>query len=137
MYGEGADPRNATLVTGQTVSGKGLCLAHDGSNLVRVTGSAGSDVCIGISAGDSTRDVDGALQTSAGALVSYYPLGGVLMVAVEALEFTLGDLVYASGSGLVDKTSTNQKLVGVYVGEGETATAGDLIPVNTASAVNA
>jgi len=134
-YGEGADPRNATLVTAQTVAGVGLLLKHNGSDLWQVTGSADSSVALGVSADESNRDAAGDLQTAAGATVSYYPMGGVLMVASEALTWVTGDLAYASGTGLCDKTSSSQKAIGVYVGEGETAAAGALIAINTNSAV--
>ena len=134
VYGEGADPRTATLVTGQTVSGPGLLLKATG-DLVETTDASSSHVAIGVSAADSTRDVDGALDASAGATVSFYPMGGVLMIASEALTWALGDIAYASASGQCDKTSSSQKAIGIYVGTGETAAAGDLIPINTNSAV--
>ena len=134
VYGEGADPRTATLVTGQTVSGTGLLLKATGA-LVETTDAASSHVAIGVSAADSTRDIDGDLQTAAGATVSYYPMGGVLMIASEAVTWALGDIAYASADGQCDKSSSSQKAIGIYVGNGETASAGDLVPINTNSAV--
>lgn len=136
MYGEGADPRNATLTTGETVGGAGILLTFTGTaNTVETTDA--TDICIGVSAGDSTRDVDGNLQTSAGALVSYYPLGGVLMVQCEASQtFTTGATVYVGGSGLATATAGSNKKLGLYLGEGVTtgSSAGDLVPVNTQGA---
>ena len=138
-YGEGADPRNATLKTGTTVSGPGLCLVNDSTNNT-LDLCADGEIAIGISAGDSTRDVDGDLQTAAGAVVSYYPLSGVMMVQSEASQtYTTGLLVYVGASGqVIDGNDHTSKVLGVYVGEGAASTtAGDLIPVNTAGAATA
>ena len=136
MYGEGADPRNATLKTGTTVSGPGLLLVNDStSNTVDLC--ADGEIAIGVSAGDSTRDVDGTLQTAAGALVSYYPLGGVLMVQSEAGQtYTTGLTVYVGASGqCIDSNDHTSKALGLYVGEGAaTVAAGTMIPVMTAGA---
>tara|TARA_R100000278_G_scaffold123054_1_gene111075 strand:+ start:3025 stop:3441 length:417 start_codon:yes stop_codon:yes gene_type:complete len=135
MYGEGADPRNATLKTGETVSGPGILLVNDGTtNTVETTDA--TDICIGVSAGDSTRDVDGNLQTSAGALVSYYPLGGVLMVqSAGSQTYTTGVTVYVGASGQATATAGSNKKLGLYVGEGAASVAaGTMIPVMTAGA---
>lgn len=134
-YGEGADPRNGTLVTGQTVASAGLLLMHNGSSLLRISGASNNEVAIGVSADSSERDSAGDLATAAGSTCSFYPMGGTLLVASEALTWVTGDIAYASGSGYCDKTSSSQKAIGIYVGEGETATAGQLVPINTNSAV--
>jgi hypothetical protein len=102
---------------------------------METTNAAGDDIALGVSAADSTRDDAGVLQTAAGATCSYYPMGGVLMVASEALTWALGDVAYASDLGYCDKTSSSQKAIGIYVGLGETASAGDLVAINTNSAV--
>ena len=136
VYGEGADPRTGTLKTGTTVSGPGLLITNDSTNNT-LDLTAANEIAIGVTAGDSTRDVDGTLQTAAGATVSFYPLGGVLMVQSEASQtYTTGLLVYAQASGLVGTTSSSRKLLGVYVGTGEvtSGSAGDMIPVMTAGA---
>ena len=137
-YGQGADPRDATLVTGQTVSGAGLLLKATGA-LVETTNAGADHVAIGVSAGDSSRDVDGTLATAAGATVSYYPMGGVLMIQSEAsVTYALGDVVYAGDLGMCDKTSSSQKAIGIYVGDGEAIDsdgAGTLVAINTNSAV--
>ena len=139
VYAEGADPISAVLKTGTTVSGPGLCLVNDGtSNTLDL--SADGEIAIGISAGDSTRDVDGTLSTAAGATVSFYPLGGVLMVQSEASQtYTTGLLVYVGASGqVIDSNDHTSKVLGIYVGEGAASTsAGDLIPVMTAGAATA
>ena len=139
VYAEGADPISAVLKTGTTVSGPGLCLVNDGtSNTLDL--SADGEIAIGISAGDSTRDVDGTLSTSAGATVSFYPLGGVLMVQSEASQtYTTGLLVYVGASGqVIDSDDHSSKVLGIYVGDGASSTsAGDLIPVMTAGAATA
>jgi len=133
VYGQGTDPRTATLLASTTVSGAGLLLTnHSTTNTLDLC--ADGEVAIGVSAADSSRDVDGTLETS-GATVSYYPLGPVLMIQSEASQnYTTGLLVYAGASGqVIDSNDHTSKVVGVYVGEGVTSTtAGDLIPVNTA-----
>tara|TARA_R100001079_G_scaffold110946_2_gene88528 strand:+ start:2279 stop:2701 length:423 start_codon:yes stop_codon:yes gene_type:complete len=139
VYAEGADPISAVLKTGTTVSGPGLCLVNDSTNNT-LDLSADGEIAIGISAGDSTRDVDGTLSTAAGATVSFYPLGGVLMVQSEASQtYTTGLLVYVGASGqVIDSDDHSSKVLGIYVGDGASSTsAGDLIPVMTAGAATA
>ena len=141
VYGQGTDPRTATLKTGTTVSGAGLLLTNDGtSNTLDLC--ADGEVAIGVSAAASSRDVEGDLVTAAGATVSFYPLGSVLMIQSEASQtYTTGLLVYAGASGqVIDSNDHTSKVVGVYVGTGEAVGAGGagtLIPVNTAGHVTA
>ena len=136
-YASGTEARNYTLEDASTVDGAGVLLkAGATANKVDLTGSADSSVAFLVSADESSRDSANALETTS-ATVSAYPLGGVVLVQAEALTWAFGDLAYASGSGRCDKTSGSQKLIGVYVGSGETTTAGQLVPINTASAVNA
>ena len=134
-YGEGADPRNATLKASTTVSGKGLLLVNDSTNNT-VDLCADGEIAIGVSAGESSRGADGALETS-GATVAYYPLGGVLMVQSEASQtYTTGLTVFVGASGqCIDSNDHSSKKLGLYVGEGAASVAaGTLIPVMTAGA---
>jgi len=134
-YGEGADPRNATLKASTTVSGKGLLLVNDSTNNT-VDLCADGEIAIGVSAGESSRGSDGELETS-GATVAYYPLGGVLMVQSEASQtYTTGLTVYVGASGqCIDSDDHSSKKLGLYVGEGAASVAaGTLIPVMTAGA---
>lgn len=134
-YGEGADPRNATLKASTTVSGKGLLLVNDSTNNT-VDLCADGEIAIGVSAGESSRGEDQALETS-GATVAYYPLGGVLMVQSEASQtYTTGLTVYVGASGqCIDSNDHSSKALGLYVGEGAASVAaGTLIPVMTAGA---
>ena len=134
-YGDGADPRNATLKASTTVSGKGLLLVNDSTNNT-VDLCADGEIAIGVSAGESSRGADGALETS-GATVAYYPLGGVLMVQSEASQtYTTGLTVYVGASGqVIDCDDHSSKKLGLYVGEGAASVAaGTLIPVMTAGA---
>lgn len=135
MYGEGADPRNATLKASTTVSGKGLLVVNDSTNNT-VDLCADGEIAIGVSAGESSRGADGALETS-GATVAYYPLGGVLMVQSEASQtYTTGLTVFVGASGqCIDSNDHSSKKLGLYVGEGAASVAaGTLIPVMTAGA---
>jgi len=153
-YGQGADPRNATLKTGAYSKGPGKLLTMDSTNNT-VDLTAVSEIAIGVSAGDSSRTAALALDTSAGATVAYYPMGGVLMIQSAASQtYTTGCLVYATGDGLATASSASSaKVIGTYVGEGEATTAlvangngdtdgallseGNMIAVNTNGAVTA
>lgn len=145
----GTDPRNATLKDSETIRGIGRILTNDSTNN-KLEVSGATDIAIGISAGESSRDADHAFETS-GATVSFFPLGGVLMVQSEASKtYTTGCLVYAKASGLASPTANSSKVLGIYVGEGQTTssallatandtslTEGELIPVMTAGAATA
>jgi hypothetical protein len=52
----GTDPRTAAVKTGQTVTGVGLLLTEDTG--LRVTAASASEVAVGVSAGESSRDAD-------------------------------------------------------------------------------
>lgn len=146
---QGADPRNATLKDSEVVRGLGRLLVNDGTtNTVETTDA--TDICIGVSAGESSRDADHVFETS-GATVSYYPLGGVLMVqSAVSQTYRTGTKVYVGADGLATATAASNKLLGLYVGEGKvtgsallatanssTLTEGELIPVMTAGAATA
>lgn len=145
-----ADPRNATLKDAEVVRGLGRLLVNDGTTNTLETTDAG-DICIGVSAGESSRDADHDFETT-GATVAYFPLGGVLMVQSAASQtYTTGLPVYVGANGLAtDSDSGSDKVLGIYVGEGQTTgaallatansaslTEGELIPVMTAGAATA
>jgi len=132
----GNDPRNATLKDAQTVSGIGIILAKS-SVTNKIQPGAATDVPLGVSVGESSRDADQVLETT-NATVSFFPMGGVQMIAALAETYTTGQLVYLKGAGRVGGTAGSDKLVGVYVGTGEAVgTAGLLIPVNTTQCATA
>tara|TARA_R100000995_G_scaffold58385_1_gene29271 strand:- start:5546 stop:6001 length:456 start_codon:yes stop_codon:yes gene_type:complete len=146
-YGEGADPRNADLKAATVVYGPGKIMTMDGTNN-RLDLSAATEIGLGISVGDSSRDSAKVLETT-GATVSYYPLGGVLMVqALNGETYTTGCTVYVGANGLATVTAGSNKKLGLYVGEGIAATAalgangagdttnteGEMVPVMTAGA---
>jgi hypothetical protein len=144
-----ADPRNATLKDSEVIRGVGRLLVNDGTNNTVETTDA-TNICIGVTAGESSRDADHDFETS-GATVSYFPLGGVLMVqSAASATYTTGCLVYVGASGLATATAGSNKVLGIYVGEGQatgsallatandaTLTEGELIPVMTAGAATA
>ena len=125
-------PRSATLKTGTVIYGAGKLITMDSTNNT-VDLTAVAEVCIGVTAGDSSRTSASALQTAAGATVSYYPLGGVHMIqSAASLTYTLGQIVYATASGLATNSSgSSVKKIGVYVAGDTTNTEGTLIAVNT------
>ena len=126
------DPRNFDVKASVTFAGAGLCVNQDSTNNpVDVCGDG--ELCIGVTADESSRDSAGTLETT-GATVSVYPLGGVLMVQSEALQtYTTGLIVYVGAAGqVIDSNDHSSKILGVYVGEGAvTPAAGTLIPVAT------
>ena len=125
-----ADPRNATLKNSEVVKGLGRLLVNDGTTNTLETTDAG-DICIGVSAGESSRDANHAFETT-GATVSYFPLGGVLMVQSAANQtYTTGLTVYVGADGLAtDSDSGSDKKLGIYVGEGQTTSTALLVPAN-------
>ena len=146
----GTDPVNMVLKTGTTIKGAGKCIGVYDTTGVDL--AINNEIAIGISAGDSTRDADLALQTTVGATVAVFPLGGVLYVQSKAGDaWNPGTLAYVDAGGLATVTSSSRKLLGVYVGEagvtGATlvvngagdsgATEGTLIPIMTAGAATA
>lgn len=144
-----ADPRNATLKDAETILGLGRLLVNDGTNNTVETTDA-TDICIGVTAGESSRDANHDFETS-GATVAYFPLGGVLMVqSATSATYTTGCLVYVGANGLATATAGSNKVLGIYVGEGQatsgtlltpangsSASEGELIPVMTAGAATA
>lgn len=131
----GNDPRTATLKDSTTVSGIGFLLTNDSTNN-KLDLTANNEIAIGVSMGESSRDADGTLETS-GATVSFIPLNGTMMIASAASQtYTTGLLVYVQAAGVVGTTSSSRKLLGVYVGTGETtsSSAGDLVPINVTQA---
>ena len=127
-------PRNATLKSGTTVTGPGYILTNDSTNNTLDLTAAG-EVALGISADESERDSSGLVS---GGLVSFYPLGGVLMVAAAASQtLTTGLTVYAGAGGLLTTTAGSNKKLGLYIGEGVVtgSAAGDLVPVMTGASV--
>ena len=126
------DPRNFDVKASVTFSGAGLCVNQDSTNnTVDIAGDG--ELCIGVTADESSRGSDNVLETT-GATVSVYPLGGVLMVQTEASQtYTTGLIVYVGAAGqVIDSNDHSSKILGVYVGEGDvTPAAGTLIPVAT------
>lgn len=145
----GIDPMNATLKDSETCLGLGRLLVNDGTNNKLETTDA-TDICIGISAGESSRDANGDFETT-GATVAFFPLGGVQYVqSAASATYTTGCLVYVGASGLATATAGSNKVLGIYVGEGQatsgtlltpangsSASEGELIPVNTSGAATA
>jgi hypothetical protein len=129
------DPRTATLKDSTTVSGVGYLLTNDSTNN-KLDLTAANEIAIGVSMGESSRDADLVLET-ANATVSFIPLNGTMMIASAASQtYTTGALVYVQAAGVVGTTSSSRKLLGVYVGTGETtsSSAGDLVPINVTQA---
>ena len=117
-----ADPIDAVMIDDKICKGPGKILTFDSTNN-KVDLSAATEVALGISAGESERAAGGSMDITA-AKVSFYPLGGVLMVQAKAADaFTTGCTVYVGANGLATSTAGSNKKLGLYVGKGETAPA--------------
>lgn len=138
-YGGGSDPIHGNMMaTSSTatigpVTGPGFIMGHDSTNN-KVRLHAGGDVLpVGISAGDSERDVDGTQLETVDAKVAFYPCDGVHMVRAKASQtFTTGLPVYIFAGGLAtDSSDSSGQQLGIYLGVGVvTGSAdGELIPV--------
>tara|TARA_Y100001972_G_scaffold126981_1_gene182372 strand:- start:577 stop:1038 length:462 start_codon:yes stop_codon:yes gene_type:complete len=145
-------PISVTLKDNEIVRGAGKLLVNDGVNNTMALTAAGQ-IALGVTADESTRTaVSPHPYETSGATVGYYPLGGVMLVQVDAAStFNIGATVYVSGDGLATSTEGTNKKLGIYVGdaahaatalsaplggnEGQSgATEGALIRVNTNSA---
>ena len=130
------DPRNMSVKSTITFAGAGLCVNQGTATSNEVDVCGDGELCIGVTADESSRDAAGTLETS-GATVSVYPLGGVLMVQSEASQtWDYGLIVYVGAAGqVIDSNDHTSKILGIYVGEGgaehTNCDAGTLIPVAT------
>ena len=117
------DPRDAVMIDDKICKGAGKILTHDGTNN-KVDLSAVGEYAVGISAGESERAAGGSMDITA-AKVSFYPLGGVLMVqSAASVVYTTGDTVYVTNGGLCTTSNgSSAKKLGIYVGKGETGAA--------------
>tara|TARA_R100000458_G_C8181925_1_gene178647 strand:+ start:287 stop:760 length:474 start_codon:yes stop_codon:yes gene_type:complete len=117
-----ADPIDAVMIDDKIVKGPGKILTWDSTNN-KVDLSAATEVALGISAGESERAAGGTMDITA-AKVSFYPLGGVLMVQCAAGEtLTTGETMYVGADGLATSTAGSNKKLGLYVGKGEVTPA--------------
>lgn len=125
------ETRNATV--GASVASQGLVMKSGGSGKVVVT-SGKTDVAIGVSAAESSRDAAGALEGDGVGTLAIYPLSGIVYMKYgAAADLNFGDSVYIlhGGAGKVTgDAQTDAKLLGTYFGEsGKDLADGDLIPV--------
>tara|TARA_A100001515_G_scaffold105172_1_gene85926 strand:- start:452 stop:940 length:489 start_codon:yes stop_codon:yes gene_type:complete len=117
-----ADPLDAVMIDDKICKGPGKILTFDGTNN-KVDLSAATEIAIGISAGESERDSERGMDITA-AKVSFFPLGGVLMVQCAAGEvLTTGETMYVGADGLATSTAGSNKKLGLYVGKGVTTAA--------------
>ncbi len=145
-------PISVTLKDGEISRSAGKLIVNDGTNNTMALTAAGQ-IALGVTADESTRTaVSPHPYETTGATVGYYPLGGVMLIQVDAAStFNIGATVYVSGDGLATSTVGSNKKLGIYVGdaahpataltaplggnEGQSGlTEGALIRVNTNSA---
>lgn len=132
LAGVGTGPVNGNMKAATSCSGAGLLLKVDGTNTVNVVSAVGNTP-LGVSFSHSHKDKDGNLVT--GGRVSFHPSGGVLYIQSQAVTWTQGATAYAHTDGTITNVDGGSAtVIGVYVGQGETATAGDLVAINTNNA---
>jgi hypothetical protein len=120
-------PISANLKAGEIIRSGGRLLVNEGTTNT-FKESVANGIALGVSADESSRAaVSPHAYETTGATVGYYPLGGVMLVQVDATStFNIGDTVYVGGSGLAtsDADSGSNKKLGIYVGDAaHTATA--------------
>ena len=113
-------PISVTLKDNEIVRGAGKLLVNDGANNKMALTAAGQ-IALGVTADESTRTaVSPHPYETSGATVGYYPLGGVMLVQVDATsEFNIGATVYVGSSGLATDSDGggSHKKLGIYVGD--------------------
>ena len=111
-------PISVTLKDGEIVRGMGKLIVNDSTNNTMALTAAGQ-IALGVTADESSRTaVSPHPYETTGATVGYYPLGGVLLVQVDATStFNIGATVYVSGDGLATSTVGSNKKLGIYVGD--------------------
>mgnify|MGYP003108402887 FL=1 len=129
------ETRNAVHYEAAGITSQGLLLKHS-TDGVLLADAKGDEVC-GVSAAESSRDADSALEdgTAVTATVAVYPLSGIVYIkfgeTLSTLDF--GAKIYVDDS--VDGHCTHNldssgKHLGYYFGESNISLAsGDLIPV--------
>ena len=145
-------PISVTMKDDEVIRSPGRLITMDGTTNTMRT-SAAAAIALGVTADESSRSaVSPHAYVTSGHTVGYYPLGGVMLVQVDAAStFNIGETVYVGASGLATSTQGSNKKLGIYVGDAaHTATAlsaplggnegqsglteGALIGVNTNSA---
>lgn len=128
----GLSPVNCSDIQ-NTFSQSGLLVKYNAAG-IQVT-NAITDLPIGVTIDESSRDAAGALEAAGTGTVSILPLSGVQYLrCVGGGAMKTGESLYCTtvaNPGFVHTTSAGAVFVGYYMGEdGVTPAAGTLIPVN-------
>jgi hypothetical protein len=117
----------------ETMASQGLLVKYDASGILQT--ATVTDVPIGVTAAESSRDAAGALEAAGTGTVAVYPLSGIVYIkcmAISAPKFGLPLYTSQTGdnNGHVDDDATNSAvLVGYYMGDEGAIATGDLVPV--------
>jgi hypothetical protein len=117
----------------ETMASQGLLVKYDASGILQT--ATVTDVPIGVTAAESSRDAAGALEAAGTGTVAIYPLSGIVYIkcmAISAPKFGLPLYTSQTGdnNGHVDDDATNSAvLVGYYMGDEGAIATGDLVPV--------
>jgi hypothetical protein len=125
LHGIGTGPINGNMKAATTAALSGLLLKVDGTNTLNVCAAVG-DTPIGVTIDSSQKDSAGVLL--AAGRVSFMPSGGVLYIRAEAATYVQGQTLYLGATdGFVHNVDAGSATVaGIYVGQGEVISAGDV-----------
>tara|TARA_R110001592_G_scaffold252141_2_gene514860 strand:+ start:470 stop:865 length:396 start_codon:yes stop_codon:yes gene_type:complete len=123
------ETRNATI-NDASMASQGLLVKHHANGVMKT--AAVTDVSVGVTAAESSRDAAGAYEGATTGTVAVYPLSGIVYVkcmAISTAEF--GEPLYVgTDDGFVDDSASNSAVkVGYYAGEAKSIAAGDLVPM--------
>jgi hypothetical protein len=123
------ETRNATIGEASMAS-QGLLVMYHADGVKKT--AAVTDVAVGVTAAESSKDATGALEGSGVGTVAVYPLSGIVYVksmAISAAKFGI-PLYVGTSDGFVDDSSANSAVkMGYYAGENKAIASGDLVPM--------
>jgi len=127
------ETRNTLHNESAGIASQGLLLKSGGSGVELTDGV--TDLAVGVSAAESSRDAAGAFEGSGVGTVAVYPLSGIVYVLAEVkgdgAKFGMPLYADAGGTGYVAWAAAdgNSTEVGYYMGEDMNIAAGDIVPV--------
>tara|TARA_R100001463_G_scaffold127649_2_gene185833 strand:+ start:587 stop:991 length:405 start_codon:yes stop_codon:yes gene_type:complete len=117
----------------ETMASQGLLVKYHASGILQT--ASVDDTPIGVTAAESSRDADSALEAAGTGTVAVYPLSGIVYIKCMAITTPkFGLPLYTSQTsdtnGYVDDDSSNSAtLVGYYMGDEGAIATGDLVAV--------
>ena len=123
------ETRNATIGEASMAT-QGLLVMYHADGVKKT--AAVTDIGVGVTAAESSKNASGVLEGSGVGTVAVYPLSGIVYVkcmAITAAKFGIPLYVGTTDGYLDDSASNSAVKMGYYAGENKAITAGDLIPL--------